>query len=99
MTVAVDVVLTPELASEGLARDVIRRIQNLRKVAGFELDDRILTTYQADSELGAAIDEWRELIRGETLSVELRVGEPGAGAEVGDEPIGEHALRLGVRRV
>ncbi len=99
VTVAVDVAITPELASEGLARDVIRRIQNLRKVAGFELDDRILTTYEADAELSAAIDEWRERIAGETLSVELRAGEPGEDAAVGEERIGEHALRLGVRRV
>ena len=46
MTVAVDTQLTPELVSEGLAREVVRRIQNLRKEADFKLDDRIITTYQ-----------------------------------------------------
>jgi isoleucyl-tRNA synthetase len=98
VTVAVDTVLTPDLVSEGLARDVIRRIQSLRKDAGFDLDDRIVTTYVTDAELASAVDQWRQLIEAETLSVELCVGEPQEGATVGDDRVGDHELRLGVRR-
>jgi isoleucyl-tRNA synthetase len=98
VTVAVETVLTPDLASEGLARDVIRRIQNLRKDAGFDLDDRIVTTYATDAQLAAVVVQWCELIGGETLSITLRAGEPEAGATVGEDPVGDHPLKLGVRR-
>ncbi|MCP4529702.1 MAG: class I tRNA ligase family protein, partial [Delftia sp.] len=52
VTVALDTELTPELAAEGLAREVVRRVQTLRKDADFDLDDRIVTTYETDAELG-----------------------------------------------
>ena len=80
VTVAVDVVITPELKAEGQAREVVRRIQNLRKEAGFDLADRIVTVYQAEGELAAAIEDWHDFIAAETLSVELRPGEPPEGA-------------------
>ncbi len=100
LTVAVDVSITPELAAEGLAREVVRRIQNLRKEAGFNLDDRIRTTYQAEGELAAAIEVWREFIAAETLSVELRAAPPAEeGATVSEERIGAQSLTLSVRRV
>jgi isoleucyl-tRNA synthetase len=98
VTVAVDVVLTPELVAEGLARDVIRRVQNLRKEAGFNLDDRIVTTYRAEGELAEAIEACQDLIAAETLSVEVRAGSPEEGAAVSEEQVGGHALALGVRR-
>jgi isoleucyl-tRNA synthetase len=97
MTVGVDKRMTPELLNEGLARDVVRRIQNLRKVAGFDLDDRIVTTYEADDALSAAIEEWRDMIMAETLSVELHAEEP-AGAAVDEDQVAGHPIALGVRR-
>jgi len=99
VTVGIDVVLTPELVSEGLAREVIRRVQNLRKRAGFNLDDRIVTTYKTDDELGSAIEAWREYIMAETLSTELRAGDPGEGAAQVEERVAGHDLKLGVQRV
>jgi len=98
VTVAVDTALTPELTAEGLARDVVRRVQNLRKEAGFNLDDRIVTTYEADAELAAAVEAWHEFIAAETLSVKLVAGEPREGATVGEDRVGGHKLRLGVQR-
>ena len=98
VTVAVDVVVTPELAAEGLAREVVRRVQSLRKEAGFDLDDRILTTYQTDGELGDAVEAWRDFIAAETLSVELVAGEPGEDAAVGESVVGGSSLRLGIRK-
>jgi len=99
VTVAVDTVLTPELTAEGLAREVIRRVQNLRKEAGFNLDDRIVTTYQAEGELAGAIEAERDFIAAETLSVELRAGPPDDEATVGDDRIDGQALVLSVRQV
>jgi len=98
VAVAMDVVLTPDLVAEGLAREVVRRVQNLRKEAGFNLDDRIVTTYQAEGELGEAVEAWREFIAAETLSVELRAGPPDEGATVGEDRVDGHPLRLGVRK-
>jgi isoleucyl-tRNA synthetase len=95
----VDVKITQELEQEGLAREVVRRIQNLRKEAGFNLDDRIATTYQGGDDLAAAIEVWRDLIAAETLSVELRAAPPAEGAAASEERIGGQALKLGVRRV
>jgi isoleucyl-tRNA synthetase len=99
ITVAVETTLTPDLASEGLARDVVRRIQNLRKESGFDLDDRIVTTYASDAVLVEAVEQWQVLIAAETLSVELREGEPDPGAMVAETRVGQHQLTLGVRRV
>ena len=87
VTVAVDVVVTPELAAEGLAREVVRRVQSLRKEAGFDLDDRILTTYQTEGELGDAVEAWRDFIAAETLSVELVSRGAGRGAAVGESVV------------
>jgi isoleucyl-tRNA synthetase len=97
-TVAVDTVLTPELRMEGLAREVVRRVQNLRKEAGFNLDDRIFTTYETEGELGEAIEAWQPFIAAETLSVSLQAGPPEEKATVGEDQVDGHALRLGIRR-
>ena len=100
VTVAMDVVITPELAAEGLARDVVRRVQNLRKEADFDLDDRIITTYQAEGELAEAIEMFRDYIAAETLSVELVAGSPEEDSVAVDEDQVEgHLLRFGVRKV
>jgi isoleucyl-tRNA synthetase len=98
VTVAMDVVLTSDLVAEGLAREVVRRVQNLRKEAGFNLDDRIITTYQAEGELAEAVEAWREFISAETLSVELRAGSPDEGAVVSEDRVDDHLLSLGVRK-
>jgi isoleucyl-tRNA synthetase len=99
LIVGVDVELTPELAAEGLAREVIRRIQNLRKEAGFDLDDRIATAYQAKGALAEAIDAWHDLIAAETLSVELGAGPPDEGMSTGEFRLGEETLLIGIRIV
>ncbi len=99
LTVAIDTRITPELRAEGLAREVVRRIQNLRKAANLELDDRIVTHYQAEGKLAEAIEAWREYIAAETLSVELRAGEMEPGMAVAEDRVDGMPLRLGVRRV
>jgi len=98
VTVAVDVVLTPELVDEGLAREVVRRVQSLRKEADLNLDDRIRTTYQAEGELAEAVEAWRDFIAAETLSVELAAGSPAEDAFVGEDQVSGRALKLGIRK-
>jgi isoleucyl-tRNA synthetase len=97
--VAVDVTLSPELVREGLARDLVRRIQALRKEADFQLDDRIITYYDTSGELAAVFDEWAGYIQAETLSVELSPGPvPDQAQRQETAKIGEHMLSLGVKR-
>ncbi len=70
--------LTPELVKEGLAREFVRRIQDLRKQAGLEISDRISLKYIATPTLQQAIQEFRDYIMGETLCLELDNSQPDA---------------------
>ena len=62
--VALDTALTPELRAEGLAREVVRRIQDLRKSGGFDIADRVVTYYSASPELAGAINTYAEYLEG-----------------------------------
>jgi len=97
--VAVDVTLTPELAREGLARDLVRRVQTLRKEADFQLDDRIVLYYDAGEELAGVVEEWAGYIQAETLSLELVAGPlPAEVARQESFSLSGHPLTLGVRK-
>lgn len=74
-TVAVDAKVTPELRLEGLAREVVRRVQDMRKKAGFNIEDRITTYYQTEGEGSLVMDKWGEVIASETLTTKL-LNEP-----------------------
>ena len=98
ITVAVDTALDEKLLQEGLAREVIRRIQNLRKEAGFAIEDRIITEYAAEGDLARAIAACAEVIRTETLSLQLNATARPAGEAVQEDVIDEDRLVIGVRR-
>ena len=89
VTVAIDAVLTPELRAEGLARELVRRLQEMRKKAGFNIEDRIHTFYQAppDSAVKKVLDAWAETIQSETLSLALVEGDPPDGAFVEEQDV------------
>jgi len=79
LTVALELDLTPELRSEGLARELVRVVQDARKAAGLNVSDRIVLGLDADGEVAAALESFREWIAAETLTVELVEGPvPGA---------------------
>jgi len=78
--VALDTEITPELALEGVVRDVIRQIQKMRQDAGLQVTDRIRITFpQHDGDVGRAFAEHGEWIAAETLAVAL---EPGAALAI-----------------
>ncbi|MDO5082848.1 MAG: isoleucine--tRNA ligase [Arachnia propionica] len=77
-TVALDLELTPELVRAGLAREVIRVVQEARKSSGLEVTDRITLLLQAEGELAEAITEHAGLIADEVLAVRLSQGEVSA---------------------
>ncbi len=100
LSVAVDAVLTPALRSEGLAREVVRRIQEMRKNAGFNIEDRIRTyILPADSGwLEELLAGWGDYLRAETLTTVLEVGAPPEGAYVEQHQLDGKALTLAVMR-
>jgi isoleucyl-tRNA synthetase len=75
LTVALDVTLTDELKKEGIARELVNRIQNLRKDSGFELTDRISVQFQNDTHIENAIESNLEYIKAETLTNTLEIVE------------------------
>ena len=74
ITVAIDATLTPELRLEGLARELVRRIQDMRKKADFNIEDRITTWYQAEGDLADVFSTWGDYIASETLTTSLQTG-------------------------
>ncbi|MFC4723096.1 isoleucine--tRNA ligase [Geojedonia litorea] len=75
LTVALDVTLTEDLKKEGIARELVNRIQNLRKDSGFELTDRIAVQFQKDEQIINAINKNLEYIKTETLTEDLEIIE------------------------
>lgn len=63
--------LTRELILEGLAREIVSKVQNIRKTNGFEIADRINLYYDGDNEIVAALEMFKDYIKDETLSVEV----------------------------
>jgi len=71
ITVALDVTISAELKNEGIARELVNRIQNLRKDSGFEVTDKVEVTIQKNEILESAVKENLEYIKQETLTQEL----------------------------
>ena len=71
VTVVLDTNLTEELIHEGYAREVISKLQTMRKEAGFEVTDRIHVAFEGDEELAAAVEAFRDMITRTTLAVSL----------------------------
>jgi isoleucyl-tRNA synthetase len=82
--VLLDTATTPELEAEGLARDVIRAVQQARKEADLDVSDRILLSLGSDDEGRMAIERHRELIAAETLALDVTIGVAIGGVPVGD---------------
>lgn len=71
-SVVYDLTITTELKREGLMREIIRHVQSARKQAGLQIDDRIvLSIFSDDSEISQAVDAFADVIKAETLAVEL----------------------------
>ena len=79
-TVAVTTTITPELLLEGHARELVHRIQNMRRSAGFDIADYILTYFQGDEMLEKVVSAHGEYLRRETLSNRLENSPPPSGA-------------------
>ena len=81
LTVALEVELTDELRNEGMARELINRIQNLRKDGGLEITDRIKVTITPDDAIKSAVESYAEYIKTQVLADEIVLAD-NEGAEV-----------------
>jgi isoleucyl-tRNA synthetase len=97
--VAIDTRLTDELRDEGLSRELVHRIQNLRKAAGFEISDRIVTHYSGWDRLRDVFAAHGAYVREETLSEDLVEDPPPDGATTESARIDGHEVTLAVVRV
>ena len=71
ITVALELELTPELRAEGLAREIVRLVQDARKAAGLAVSDRIVLGIEAGSDLERAVTDFERFVAAETLAVDL----------------------------
>ena len=99
VTVAVDSVITPDLRAEGLAREIVRRIQAQRKNADFNIEDRITTYYLAEGDLAGVFRDWSEYIKAETLTIELVAGESAPEAYTETHQVEGMEFTIGVQQV
>ncbi|MBR5149527.1 MAG: isoleucine--tRNA ligase [Bacteroidaceae bacterium] len=79
LTVALDVTVTEELRREGIARELVSKIQNIRKSSGFEISDRIAVTISSNENTDAAIEEHKAYICNQVLADSLTIGEVAEG--------------------
>ena len=103
LTLALDIVLTPELRREGTARELIHPIQNLRKESGFEVTDRIHTTIYADGgnfgEIRDSLGEYADYVAGQTLSLSLELKALAeAPADAAEVEWGDSSIRIRVSK-
>jgi len=80
VTVALDITVTEELRKEGVARELIKRIQNYRKTAGFEVTDRISIVFEHNANTDAVVEQYRDYIAGQVLATSITVGAVGEEA-------------------
>ena len=98
LSVAVDTELSEELQKEGLAREFVNRVQNMRKEANFSVTDRIVTGVQANENLASAINYMTEYIQQETLSESLELEELKVSDYLKSWEIGDEECIISIRR-
>ena len=96
VAVAISTVLSPELLSEGLARELVHHIQNTRKAADFEIDDRIHLWVSGPAEIAEMLAVHGEWVKKETLAVSLRVSAPAAAQHAYREELKVNGLPVTV---
>ncbi|MCC7119862.1 MAG: isoleucine--tRNA ligase [Anaerolineales bacterium] len=90
--------LTPELVAEGLAREFVRRVQDLRKTAELDVADRIELFVEASAGLKSAIEAHQEYITAETLTTKLSFANPPANASVVEDEFEGEKVKVGLAK-
>ena len=98
LTVVLDTALTPALIAEGYAREVVSKLQSMRKDAGFDVTDRIAVTCQGDAELESALKEYQAMIEKGVLAESVAFGPAPTDAFAQEWDINGKAAKLSVKR-
>jgi isoleucyl-tRNA synthetase len=97
---AIDPTVTPALRSEGIAREIVSRVQRLRKEAGLAVSDRIVLAVEGGGDVDIAVREHRQWIAGEVLAREIAVGEITSDHQAMQEvDIDDLVVRIAITRV
>jgi isoleucyl-tRNA synthetase len=96
--VRLDTQLDDELRLEGLARDFVRNVQELRRKGGFRIEDRIRTAWDGDGMVARAVEAWGAYIAAETLSDELRRGRADGPEVEAQVQLEGESIWLGLKR-
>ncbi len=99
LTVALDITVTPELRREGVARELINRIQNIRKDSGFEVTDKIAVEIEAKESITEAVAEFASYIGGQTLAVDVHTATTPQGEVVTDSDVNDEPLKIAITRI
>ncbi|MBQ9137876.1 MAG: isoleucine--tRNA ligase [Alistipes sp.] len=99
LTVALDIAITPELEREGVARELINRIQNIRKESGLEVTDKIRVEVEAQPLVVDAVAQFGSYIGQQTLAVEVVCTESPAGDNVVKSDINDRPLTLSITKI
>ena len=96
LIVSLDTTISEPLRLEGMAREIVRRIQTMRKDADFRIEESIVTYYQASESLAEVFQTWSDYIAQETLSAELLHSAPPVGAHVETHDVDGEPVTLGI---
>ena len=99
LTVALDVTVTEELQREGTARELINRIQNIRKESGFEVTDKIMVEIEDSDVVRDAVAAFRDYIASQTLAVKVALAPSPDGEFVHDTDIDDNGLKIAVTKI
>ncbi len=99
LTVALDITVTDDLRREGVAREVINRIQNIRKDSGFEVTDRIRVEIEAKEAVVGAVAAYADYIGQQTLARDVRTAALPEGEFVVESEIDEEPLKIAVTKL
>ncbi len=98
LTVALDVTVTEKLRREGIARELINRIQNIRKESGFEVTDKISIEIERSPLTEGALDDFAPYIAAQTLADDIRSTEKVGGSFVCEAEIDDQTIKIGVTK-
>ncbi len=98
LTVALDITVTEELRREGVARELVNRIQNIRKESGFEVTDKIRVEIEAKESVVAAVEEYAAYIGQQTLALEVKCSAAPDGEKVVSSELDEEPLLIAVTK-
>jgi len=98
-SVAVPTAVSPELHAEGMAREIVHRLQIMRRSAGFDIADYIATYYQGEASVKQVIETFADYIKQETLSRQIVEGVPEEDAFSESCNLDGYEVRLAVRKL